>query len=73
MTRETHDSLWRDFPKTAGEFEARFATEEDCRLLDRGPLGRYAHVRALQLDAAVERASATASFSSVRTAASRLA
>ncbi len=31
MTRETHDSLWRDFPKTAGEFEARFATEEDCR------------------------------------------
>jgi len=31
MTRETHDSLWRDFPKTATEFEARFATEEDCR------------------------------------------
>ena len=31
MTRETHDGLWRDFPKTACEFEARFATEEDCR------------------------------------------
>ena len=23
--------LWRDFPKTATEFEARFATEDDCR------------------------------------------
>src|SRR5215210_3300239 len=31
MTRENHNSLWRDFPKTATEFEARFATEEDCR------------------------------------------
>jgi Zn ribbon nucleic-acid-binding protein len=26
-----NDDLWRDFPKTATEFEARFATEEDCR------------------------------------------
>ena len=26
-----HDVLWRDFPKTAIEFEKRFATEEDCR------------------------------------------
>jgi len=25
------DELWRDFPKTAIEFEERFATEEDCR------------------------------------------
>jgi transposase-like protein len=25
------DDLWRDFPKTATEFEARFATEGDCR------------------------------------------
>ncbi len=25
------DDLWLDFPKTALEFEARFATEEDCR------------------------------------------
>jgi transposase-like protein len=25
------DDLWRDFPRTATEFEARFATEEDCR------------------------------------------
>ena len=25
------DDLWRDFPKTATEFEARFASEEDCR------------------------------------------
>jgi transposase-like protein len=25
------DDLWRNFPKTATEFEARFATEEDCR------------------------------------------
>ncbi len=27
----TADDLWCDFPKTATEFEARFATEEDCR------------------------------------------
>ena len=25
------EDLWRDFPKTATEFEERFATEEDCR------------------------------------------
>jgi len=31
MTRRSGDDLWRDFPKTATEFEARFATEEDCR------------------------------------------
>jgi transposase-like protein/Zn ribbon nucleic-acid-binding protein len=31
MTRHTRNDLWRDFPKTATEFEARFATEEDCR------------------------------------------
>jgi Zn ribbon nucleic-acid-binding protein len=31
MTQRTRDDLWRDFPKTATEFEARFATEEDCR------------------------------------------
>jgi len=28
---QSADDLWRDFPKTAPEFEARFATEEDCR------------------------------------------
>ncbi len=28
---ELPDVLWRDFPKTAPEFEARFATEDDCR------------------------------------------
>ena len=27
----TTDDLWRDFPKTAMEFGARFATEEDCQ------------------------------------------
>jgi transposase-like protein len=27
----TRDDLWRDFPKTATEFEERFATEDDCR------------------------------------------
>ena len=27
----TRDDLWRDFPKTATEFEERFATEADCR------------------------------------------
>jgi transposase-like protein/Zn ribbon nucleic-acid-binding protein len=27
----TADDLWHDFPKTATEFEARFATEEECR------------------------------------------
>jgi len=26
-----HQNLWRNFPKTATEFEARFATEADCR------------------------------------------
>ena len=31
MTRENHNALWRDFPKTAQEFDARFATEADCR------------------------------------------
>lgn len=25
------DDLWRDFPKTAPAFEARFASEEACR------------------------------------------
>ncbi len=31
MTQHTRDDLWRDFPKTATEFEARFAAEADCR------------------------------------------
>ena len=31
MTQHKPDDLWRDFPKTATEFEARFATEDDCR------------------------------------------
>ena len=31
MTQQNRNELWRDFPKTATEFEARFATEEDCR------------------------------------------
>ena len=31
MTELNHNDLWRDFPKTAQEFEARFATEADCR------------------------------------------
>jgi hypothetical protein len=31
MTQHTHDNQWRNFPKTATEFEARFATETDCR------------------------------------------
>ena len=31
MTRPDLDELWRDFPKTATEFEERFASEEDCR------------------------------------------
>ena len=31
MTQAVPDDLWRDFPKTATEFEARFATEADCR------------------------------------------
>ena len=31
MTQLSQDDLWRDFPKTATAFEARFATEEDCR------------------------------------------
>ena len=31
MSSEMHNSLWRDFPKTAPEFEDRFKTEADCR------------------------------------------
>jgi transposase-like protein len=31
MTDTIPDDLWRDFPKTAPAFEARFKTEEDCR------------------------------------------
>jgi Zn ribbon nucleic-acid-binding protein len=31
MKQAMPDDLWRDFPRTATEFEARFATEEDCR------------------------------------------
>ena len=31
MTDQSHDDLWRDFPKTAMEFEKKFATEADCR------------------------------------------
>ena len=31
MSTGKHDDLWRDFPKTAVEFEKRFATEEACR------------------------------------------
>lgn len=31
MTRHDHDDLWRNFPKTAIEFDRRFATEADCR------------------------------------------
>ena len=31
MTQHRQDDLWREFPKTATEFEARFATEADCR------------------------------------------
>ena len=27
---KSKDDLWRDFPKTAPEFDERFATEEDC-------------------------------------------
>jgi transposase-like protein len=31
MTDTKHNILWRDFPKTAIEFEERFQTEDDCR------------------------------------------
>ena len=31
MTSQNRNDLWRDFPKTATEFEARFATEDNCR------------------------------------------
>ena len=58
MTQRDHDDLWRDFPKTATGFEARFATEEDCRAYDRGALGRQAGVRALRFDAGAARSGA---------------
>jgi Zn ribbon nucleic-acid-binding protein len=31
MTQDRQDALWRTFPKTLPEFEAKFATEEACR------------------------------------------
>jgi transposase-like protein len=31
MTESMQDHLWRNFPKTAQEFEKRFACEDDCR------------------------------------------
>ena len=31
MTHTMPDDLWREFPRTATEFDERFATEEDCR------------------------------------------
>ena len=31
MTHADKDDLWRNFPKTAIEFDSRFATEADCR------------------------------------------
>lgn len=31
MRNDKHDDLWRNFPRTAVEFEKRFATEEACR------------------------------------------
>jgi transposase-like protein len=31
MTKQDDDALWRNFPKTAIEFEKKFATEDDCR------------------------------------------
>ena len=31
MAQPAQDDLWRDFPKTATEFEERFSTEVDCR------------------------------------------
>ena len=31
MTEQAKDDLWWDFPKTAIEFEKKFATEADCR------------------------------------------
>ncbi len=31
MRSDKHDDLWRNFPRTAVEFEKRFATEEACR------------------------------------------
>ena len=54
MTR-TRDDLWRDFPKTATEFEERFATEEDCRTYwIEARVGRRARLRALRFEARVD-------------------
>lgn len=37
MTNDNHNVSWRDFPKTAPEFYARFATEADWRACWFGP------------------------------------
>ena len=68
MAQQNHNDLWRDFPKTAQEFEARFATEEDCRAyVDPGALGRPPRLRPLQQHACGP--SATASCLNARSAA----
>jgi hypothetical protein len=35
---DAQDDLWSDFPRTATEFEERFATEEDCKRASRPTL-----------------------------------
>ena len=50
MTEHSRDDLWRDFPKAATEFEARFASEEAARaywIEARTRWGGKAGVRAL--------------------------
>jgi hypothetical protein len=43
------DDLWREFPKTAPAFEARFKNRGGLsRLVDQGRLGRQAGVRQMQ-------------------------
>ena len=72
MTRENHDDLWRDFPKTATEFEARFATEDDCRAYwIKARWGGEPHARGAPRRACGR--SARAPCSSARTAAIRRA
>ncbi len=70
-TDKSQDDLWRDFPKTALEFETRFATEADCRAYwIEARWGGDTGLRALQQHAGLA-ASAAAPCSSAPTAAIR--
>jgi hypothetical protein len=76
MTQAIPHDLWRDFPKTATAFEARFATEEDCwaywiaaRWGGEPSCALQQHVCVDDLRHQIQRASPISLFSSISTTA----